>query len=57
MASLRLWAAHPPRLGAEGFRFGEPTGTAIDDHEWQWRGRCCHKRRLEYRLMVRRRDP
>jgi len=37
--------------------FGEPAGTAIDDHERQWRGRCCHKRRLEYRLMVRRCDP
>jgi hypothetical protein len=36
---------------------GEPTGTAVDDHERRWRGRCCHKRRLENRLMVRRRDP
>jgi hypothetical protein len=35
----------------------EPTGTALDRHEVKWQGRCCHKRRLEYRLMVRRRDP
>src|SRR5262249_46023121 len=26
-------------------RFGEPTGTAIDGHERQWRGRCCRKQR------------
>ena len=32
---------------------GEPTGTAIDGHERQWWGRCCHKRRPENRLMVR----
>ena len=31
----------------------EPTGTALDRHEVKWQGRCCHKRRLEYRLMVR----
>ncbi len=36
---------------------GEPTGTAIDDHERQWWGRCYRKRRPENRLMVRRRDP
>ena len=36
---------------------GEPTGTAIDGHEALMAGRCCHKRRLENRLMVRRRDP
>ena len=34
----------------------EPTGTALDRHEVKWQGRWCHKRRLEYRLMVRRRE-
>src|SRR4029450_9508176 len=50
---IRL-AVSDPRIAADGqpslgrhprpdlsrrFRFGEPTGTAIDDHERQWRGR------------------
>src|SRR5262245_65679902 len=59
---MRWWPTAPlggtsaPTL-AEGSTVGEPTGTVIDDHDRQWRGRCCHKRRFEYRLMVRRRDP
>ena len=58
MASLLVPRAAPrPEPLAEGLRFGEPTGTVIDDHERQKRGRCCHKRRREYRLMVRGRDP
>jgi hypothetical protein len=36
---------------------GEPTGTALDRHEVKWQGRCCHKRRLKNRLMVRGCDP
>jgi hypothetical protein len=32
-------------------------GTAIDGLERQWWGRCCRKRRLKNRLMVRGRDP
>jgi len=33
-------AGYPPGLWAEGSRVGEPTGTAIDGSETQWRGRC-----------------
>ena len=59
---LRLMAScafgrHPRPDFEPKVQTGEPTGTATDDHERQWRGRCCHKRRLENRLMVRRRDP
>ena len=37
MASLRPLGGTPAPTLTEGFRFGEPTGPAIDDHERQWR--------------------
>jgi hypothetical protein len=48
-----------PALGSEPKvrTLGEPTGTALDRHEVKWQGRCCHKRRLKNRLMVRGCDP
>jgi hypothetical protein len=56
MASC-AFARHPRPDLSRRFQVRGANGTAIDDHERQWWGRCCHKRRLEYRLMVRRRDP
>ena len=58
MASRWSLGRHPrPDFEPKVQMLGEPTGTAIDDHERQWWGRCCHKRRPENRLMVRGRDP
>jgi len=54
MASRWSLGRHPrPDFEPKVQMLGEPTGTAIDDHERQWWGRCCHKRRPENRLMVR----
>src|SRR5262249_36660592 len=64
VAAPRIAADGQPSLGrpprpdlSRRFQVRGANGTAIDDRERQWRGRCCHKRRREYRFIGGRRDP